>query len=57
MFVEEGADMPGWAIVAFGENSSEVHHHSDNTQLKPGDTILIDMGSPRKGYHQRYVKG
>ena len=51
MFVEEGADMPGWAIVAFGANSSEVHHHSDNTQLKPGDTILIDMGSPRKGYH------
>ena len=51
MFVEEGADMPGWCIVAFGENSANVHHHPGDRQLKEGDSILIDMGSPRKGYH------
>ena len=51
MFAEEGADGPGWALVAFGANSCEVHHHADNTPLKPGDAILIDMGAPRKGYH------
>jgi len=51
MFAEEGADGPGWALVAFGANSCEVHHHPNDTQLKPGDAILIDMGAPRKGYH------
>ena len=51
MFVEEGADMPGWCIVAFAEGSADVHHHPGQARLKPGDTILIDMGSPRKGYH------
>lgn len=51
MFVEEGADMPGWCIVAFAEGSADVHHHPGQAKLKPGDTILIDMGSPRKGYH------
>ena len=51
MFVEEGADMPGWCIVAFAEGSADVHHHPGQARLKPGDTILIDMGSPRKSYH------
>ena len=51
MFVEEGADMPGWCIVAFGEGSADVHHHPGDARLKPGDVILVDMGSPRKGYH------
>ena len=43
--------MPGWCIVAFAEGSADVHHHPGNARLKEGDTILIDMGSPRKGYH------
>lgn len=51
MFVEEGADMPGWCIVAFAEGSADVHHHPGNARLKEGDPVLIDMGSPRKGYH------
>lgn len=51
MFVEEGADMPGWCIVAFAEGSADVHHHNGDARLKRGDTILVDMGSPRKGYH------
>lgn len=51
LFKEEGADVPGWALVAFGENSAHVHHWPGGTQLKEGDAILIDMGAPRKGYH------
>ena len=43
--------MPGWCIVAFAEGSADVHHHPGNARLKEGDTVLIDMGSPRKGYH------
>jgi len=50
-YVEEGADMPGWCIVAFAEGSADVHHHPGNAKLKPGDVILVDTGSPRKGYH------
>ena len=51
MFVEEGADMPGWVIAAFGPNAANVHHIPGDARLKEGDAILIDMGSPRKGYH------
>lgn len=51
MFKDEGADVPGWALVAFGANSANVHHWCGETPLKEGDTIIIDMGAPRKGYH------
>lgn len=51
LFKEEGADSPGWAIVAFGENAAHVHHTPGDRQLKAGDAILIDMGAPRGGYH------
>ena len=44
MFVEEGADMPGWVIVAFGPNAANVHHIPGDARLKEGDAILIDMG-------------
>ncbi len=50
-FVEEGADKPGWCIVAFEENAANPHSHPGDRALKPGDTILVDMGSPRKQYH------
>lgn len=43
--------MPGWVIVAFGPNAANVHHIPGDARLKEGDAILIDMGSPRKGYH------
>jgi len=51
LFKEEGADSPGWAIVAFGENAAHVHHTPGDRALRPGDAILIDMGAPRGGYH------
>ena len=51
LFKEEGADSPGWAIVAFGENAAHVHHTPGDRALKAGDAILIDMGASRGGYH------
>ena len=50
MFVEEGADHPGWVIVAFQENAANPHHHPGDRALKEGDLILVDMGSALKKY-------
>ena len=44
IFVECGADKAGFAIVAFGANAADPHHRNDNTRLKSGDCVLIDMG-------------
>lgn len=38
------------AIVAFGENAADPHHMSDETRLKKGDCVLIDMGCVWKDY-------
>jgi len=37
-------------IVAFGENSAIPHHHPGSRRLKPGDTVLIDLGVKWQGY-------
>lgn len=37
-------------IVAFGANASMPHHEPDNTVLKKGDCVLIDMGAKFEGY-------
>lgn len=37
-------------IIAFGKNSAIPHHKSDQTRLKKGDIILIDMGIKYHGY-------
>lgn len=37
-------------IVAFGKHTAIPHHLPDNTVLKKGDIILIDMGMKHKGY-------
>lgn len=38
------------AIIAYGPNGADGHHEGDNTMLKPGDSIVIDMGGQYKGY-------
>ena len=38
------------AIVAFGENAADPHHVNDDTRLKKGDCVLIDMGCIWKSY-------
>lgn len=37
-------------IVAYGKNCADTHHEGDDTMLKPGDSIIIDMGCTYKGY-------
>ena len=37
-------------IVAFGLNAADPHHMPDETKLKVGDVVLIDVGCKYKGY-------
>lgn len=37
-------------IVAYGSNCADTHHMGDDTMLKAGDSIIIDMGCLYKGY-------
>ena len=37
-------------IVAFGKHSASPHHSPDNSKLKKGQIVLIDMGMKFKGY-------
>ena len=32
------------ALVCFGENGAEPHHATDNTPLKAGDAVIMDVG-------------
>ncbi len=38
-------------IVCFGQNSSQPHHHPDNTKLKINDIVLMDVGVVVDNYH------
>lgn len=49
--VTGGADKYSFdTIVAFGANSAQPHHHTDDTKLGKDDLILVDMGAKYKGY-------
>lgn len=37
-------------IVSFGANCADPHHVSDETVLKEGDTVVLDIGSHYHGY-------
>lgn len=37
-------------LVAFGANAADPHHGPDDTVLKPGDCVLIDVGCIKDGY-------
>ena len=37
-------------LVCFGKNGAEPHHDSDGTRLKPGDTVITDVGLQWKHY-------
>ncbi len=37
-------------IVAFGKNSSEVHHKTNDSKLKKGDIIMLDFGAKLDNY-------
>ena len=44
----EGFSFP--TIVSFGAHAADPHHCPDDTPLKAGDCIVIDMGSKKEGY-------
>lgn len=37
-------------IIGYGKNGADNHHDGDDTKLKPGDSIVIDMGGLYHGY-------
>ena len=49
--LELGAAGPSFTpLVCFGPNGAEPHHDSDGTRLKPGDTVIMDVGLLWKHY-------
>jgi len=50
-FDECGCEGPSFApIVSFGANAADPHHEPDDTVIKEGDCVVIDMGCKYKGY-------
>lgn len=45
-----GADKTDFAIVSFGKNAADPHHMPDDTELAPGDCVLLDVGAVKNGY-------
>ena len=37
-------------IMGYGANGANPHHSCDDSRLKPGDSIIVDMGCIYKGY-------
>ena len=49
--LELGASGPSFTpLICFGPNGAEPHHDSDGTRLKPGDTVIMDVGLTWKRY-------
>ena len=49
--LELGAEGPSFTpLVCFGANGAEPHHDSDGTRLRPGDTVIMDVGLLWKRY-------
>lgn len=50
-YTAEGCDtMAFQPIVSFGAHAADPHHEADQTQLKAGDCIVIDMGCRKDRY-------
>jgi Xaa-Pro dipeptidase len=51
IYEELGADGPSFdPIIAYGANCADPHHHPDHSQLKEGDSIIIDIGCVKSSY-------
>lgn len=48
-FTENGGEQES-QIVCYGANAAEPHHVPDESQLRPGDAVLIDQFCPINGY-------
>lgn len=50
-YAAEGCDaMAFQPIVSFGPHAADPHHEADQTRLKAGDCIVIDMGCRKDRY-------
>ncbi len=50
-YKKKGASRPSFTtIVCFGANAADPHHEPDDTVLKAGEGVLIDMGCVKDGY-------
>lgn len=50
-FLRRGCSGSGFSsIVSFGANAADPHHEPDNTVLKAGECVLIDMGCVKDRY-------
>ncbi|CAN5123440.1 aminopeptidase P family protein [soil metagenome] len=47
---EKDATLSFETIVAFGKNAAIPHHHTDDTRLTTGNTILLDFGVKYENY-------
>lgn len=45
-FLKRGADCEGTQLVCFGANGADPHHDPNSTQLKAGDSVVIDIFTP-----------
>lgn len=50
LFERYGYDGNYFAISAFGKNAADPHHIPDETVLKEGDTVLLDIGCRKDDY-------
>ena len=50
LYDERGSSASFGLIVSFGPNGADPHHVCDDTPLRPGDCIVIDVGCKYKGY-------
>lgn len=50
-YLKEGCSGPSFStIVSFGKNAADPHHEPDDTVLKAGECVLIDMGCKKDRY-------
>lgn len=50
-YLKEGCSGPSFApIVSFGKNAADPHHEPDDTVLKAGECVLVDMGCKKDRY-------
>ena len=50
-YAAEGCDAVAFQpIVSFGAHAADPHHEADQTRLKAGDCIVIDMGCRKDRY-------
>ncbi len=51
LYAELGAEGCSFdPIIAFGANAANPHHSSNDTVLKAGESVIIDMGCIKNGY-------